>query len=171
MTLAAERPEALHRNEIKLTDHNLFVAGIIGCSRHVKGAKKQGQFGVNNATLGWQINCDGACGEMALAKWLGVWYDGALGDFTAADVGNYEVRTNPNEWGDLILREKDPDTSVFVLVLSHNAPRFLLRGWMYGYEGKQERYYRSGSKHKQEDRPKAFFVPQRALKPMEELPR
>jgi hypothetical protein len=149
---------------ITLTPHNLFMAGLIGISRHVKGAHKLGQYGVDNSKTGWQINCDGAAGEMAVAKWLGIFYDGAIGNFRAKDAAEYQVRTNPNDWGDLILHPKDADDDLFILVLSHASPTFQLRGWLQGKEGKQQKWWRDGTKN----RP-AFFVPQAELHPMCEL--
>ncbi len=137
---------------------------MVGVSRHIKGHRKKGQYGVDNRKLGWQINIDGACGEMAVAKWMGRYWDGALGDFTAKDVGKLQVRTNPNDWGDLILHPKDADDDVFILVLSHNAPIYKLQGWLYGREGKQTQWWRDGEK----GRP-AFFVPQSALRSVDEL--
>ena len=166
MSLVREQLSTGQGLKIRLTHHNLFIAGIIGISRHVKGVDKQGRYGADNARSGWQLNCDGACGEMAVAKWLGAWYDGALGNFEAADVDELEVRTNPNDWGDLILHPSDPDDSVFILVLSHDTPWFQLCGWMYGRDGKKDEYWREGTK----GRP-AFFVPQSTLRPMEDLPK
>ncbi len=150
---------------LTLTPHNLFYAGMVGVSRHIKGARKAGQYGADNARVGWQINCDGACGELVLAKYRNVYWDGSLGNFGAADVGRIQVRTNPNEWGDLILHPKDANDDIFVLVLSHDAPMFHLRGWIKAGEGKHDKWWRDGTKN----RP-AFFVPQDALIGMSSLP-
>lgn len=154
--------------EISLTPHNLFMAGLVGISRHVKGAWKPGRYGVNNSNAGWQVNCDGAAGEMAVAKWLDVFYDGNLGNFKARDAGPLEVRTTALESGCLIIHPEDRDDGVFVLVLSHKSPTFILRGWLRGAEAKAKKYWKEGQK----GRP-AFFVPQNApeLKEMETLPR
>tara|TARA_Y100000310_G_scaffold191013_1_gene191013 strand:+ start:2173 stop:2637 length:465 start_codon:yes stop_codon:yes gene_type:complete len=151
-------------DKIELTPHNMLAAGLVGVSRQVKGLKKAGRYGVNNEKTGWQIHCDGACGEMAVAKWSGVFYDGALGDFEAKDAGKYQVRTNPNDWGDLILHPRDNDDDIFILVLSHESPVFYLRGWLYGREGKKKEYWRDGTK----GRP-AFFAPQEILRDVAEL--
>ena len=140
------------------------MAAMIGISRNVKGTGKAGRYGVDQVRNGWQIHCDGACGEAAVAKAFGLYWDGSIGDFGATDVGEYQVRTNPNEWGDLILHERDNDADPYILVLSHGSPDFNLRGWIYGSEGKLSEYWRDGSP----GRP-AFFVPQDKLRPIEEL--
>lgn len=151
---------------VDLTPFNLVYAGLVGVSRQVKGVKKKGTYGVKNFKDGWQNNCDGATGECAIAKWLNVFWDGALGDFRAKDVGGrYQARTTPYDWGDMILHPDDADDDVFILVLSHNAPAYYLKGWVYGREGKLEKYWRDGEKN----RP-AFFVPQGMLEPMSTLP-
>lgn len=151
--------------EIQLSNHNLQTAGLVGVGRHIKGIKKEGQYGCNNVAVGWQVNCDGACGEMALAKYLGVFWDGNMGNFQAADVGALQVRTNPNAWGDLMLHPKDKDEDIFVLILSDKMPSYTLRGWIYGHEGKLQKWWRDGAK----GRP-AFFVPQSELHDMSTLP-
>ena len=150
---------------VKLTAHNMFMAGMVGVSRHVKGMNKQGQYGANNNKNGWQYNCDGACGEMCVAKYLNKYWDGALGNFRAQDVGHYQVRTTPNDWGHLLLHPKDEDAEVFILILSHGSPEFILKGWLLGKEGKVDEFWRDGTK----GRP-AFFVPQEALHSMDTLP-
>jgi len=149
---------------IKLTPHNLFHAGMVGVSRHIKGASKKGRYGADNVKAGWQINCDGAAGEMAVAKAFNLYWDGALGNFNAKDVGKLQVRTNPNDWGDLILHPKDDDEDIFILVLSHLAPTYRLKGWLKGADGKLKKWWRDGAK----GRP-AYFVPQSALSPIKEI--
>lgn len=150
---------------IELTNHNLQTAGLVGVGRNIKGLKNEGRYGCVTATVGWQVHCDGACGEMALAKYLGVFWDGNMGNFKAADVGALQVRTTQRAAGSLILHPGDKDEDVFILVLSHNLPSFLLRGWIYGHEGKVQKWWRDGT----EGRP-AFFVPQSALHDMSTLP-
>lgn len=149
---------------ITLTPHGLFMAGIIGVSRQVKGASKVGRYGVKNSTVGWQYNCDGVCGEMVLAKWLNVFYDGSIGNFKAKDAGDYQARATSHKLGHLLLHPPDAAEDRFVLVLTHAAPVFTLFGWISGKEGKLQKYWREGEK----DRP-AFFVPQSVLQPMDTL--
>jgi hypothetical protein len=150
---------------IELSNHNLKTAGLIGVDRNINGLKKEGQFGCNNVAVGWQSNCDDACGELALAKYLGIFWDGNMGDFQAADVGALQVRTTSLETGALILYPTDKDDDVFVLVLSHKVPVYMLSGWIYGREGKLEKWWRDGTR----GRP-AFFVPQSELHEMSTLP-
>lgn len=152
---------------VQLTAHNMFMAALVGVSRHVKDMARIGKAGQDKRVRGWQDDCDGACGEAAVAKWLGVFYDGALGDFAAKDAGHVQVRTTPRASGCLIVRDHDADDDIYILVLSHDAPNFILAGWIRGCDAKQGEWRDA----KGTDRPAAFFVPQEALKVMDEFPR
>lgn len=155
-------------NFVELSEFNIFMAGMVGVSRHMKCIRAAtGYNGINNRKRGWQDNCDGALGEQAFAKWLDVYWDGTPNTFrTKPDVAEYEVRTNSESWGDLILRDRDKDDAVYVLVLSHECPRFHMQGWVYGRDGKQPQWRRKGDT----SRPEAWFVPQNALNDMADLP-
>lgn len=157
-------------NVVELSPICMLISGIVGVSRHVKLVNKaEGYNGIDNRKRGWQDNCDGATGEQAFAKWLDVFWDGTVGTFRdVPDVGQYEVRTNAWDRGDLILREKDKaDSTIYVLVLSHDCPEFTIKGWITGAAGRQDQWWRVGDPK----RPPAWFVPQSALHSMETLPR
>jgi hypothetical protein len=149
---------------VTLARSEMFIAGMVGVLRNIDGYGKKGRYGHDNAKSGWQNDCDGSCGEMSASKWLNVYWNGNLGDFAAKDAGIYQVRTNPYEWGHLILHPGDRDGDKFILVCSANAPRFQLVGWAFGREGKKQEYWRDGQK----GRP-AFFAPQDILHPMSTL--
>lgn len=156
-------------NRIELSQFNIFMAGMVGVSRQMKCIQQPvGYKGIDNRKRGWQDNCDGALGEQAFAKWLGVFWDGTPNTFrTVPDVDSFEVRTNSKSWGDLFLRERDKDEAIYVLVLSHECPVFEIKGWIRGCDGKRPEWLR----RLDPDRPEAWVVPQTALRPMEELPR
>ena len=109
--------------------------------------------------------------EMAVAKHLGRFWSGAVGDYSAADIGpglGIEVRGTEYPDGRLIVHgdDDDPDDSIFVLVIA-NGPVMTLPGWMKGRVAKQQQWW---SDPTGENRP-AFFVPQGALWDMDELPK
>jgi hypothetical protein len=107
---------------------------------------------------GYKIHLLGAAGEVAVAEYLGVYYDGALGRMRATDAGWVQVRTTMYPRGCLILHDTDPDDDVFVLVTG-NPPQLRLEGRIRGRDGKRPEFWRDPSK---KGRP-AFFVPQDAL--------
>lgn len=159
----------MSRPEIKLEHHEISLGAITGVRRQIMCLKRRGTAGHDSVKRGWQDHCDGAIGELAFAKYLGVYWGGSVGTFlTVPDVAAYEVRTNAAHWGDLIIRERDKaDETAYVLVLSHAIPTFTMAGWMTGADARQDKWYRRGDV----SRPPAWFVPQSALRPMEELPR
>ncbi len=91
---------------------------------------------------GFQCHIVGACGELAVAKALGTYWPGAIGDFTIPEVGPVQVRTTDCPGGSLLLRPEDPDDQPFMLVVGQNAT-YRIVGWIYGREGKIERFWRT----------------------------
>lgn len=117
-----------------------------------------------------QLHILGAQGEVVIANYLG--YTAEKGIFGGTDVGPYQVRTRSNIYYDLILHASDADDAVFILVLGPiDRPRpkgtlcFLVAGWCEGAAGKNRLYWNDPAG----GRP-AYFVPQRVLRPMQELP-
>jgi len=135
----------------------------------------------------------GALGEHAFAKWLGetppkldalggvcpvCWlYTGTINTFSrGGDVGRYQVRTRVAERRPLIVREKDRDDDVFVLVVCRvttaelssvvSSVSYEIAGWIYGADAKQYRWRRDPG-----GRGVAYFVPRDELRPMIFLPK
>src|SRR5688572_3645476 len=106
---------------------------------------------------GWSQHIEGAAGELAVAKALGLFWSGAVGNLAADDVGPLQVRTTRVEAGCLIVHPSDPADRAFVLVTGQ-APDFMLRGWIMGRHAKRHKWWADPAG----GRP-AFFVPQRAL--------
>ena len=103
----------------------------------------------------WQKAIEGCLGEKAVSEAFGIYWDGNVGNLTAADVGNIDVRTTSLHNGSLIIHHRDHDNRPFVLATGING-EYYLRGWLKGGDGKKEEYW------KKTDRP-AFFVPQSVL--------
>jgi len=113
---------------------------------------------------GWDVHIEGAAGEMAVAKGLGLYWDASVDTFKGSpDLPGIQVRTRSRDDYDLIVRPDDPDNEVFVLVTGR-SPTFWLRGWINGREAKQEQWKRTYG-----GRPGAFFVPVSALHPVNNL--
>lgn len=152
--------------KVSLTKHNLLYAAFIGISRRVKGIGKPGRYGVNNQDVGWNIDCDSCCAEAAVAKHFNLWWDGALGNFTAADVGSkIQVRSTRWKSGKLILHKDDSDDHLFILVLTHEEPVMILAGWIYGKDGKKEKWWDVDGKNFP-----AYFIKQSDLNDMNDFP-
>ena len=147
---------------VQLTMGELFGAACIGVRRQCQAVYRQARttYG-SKPNEAWQCQIEGACGEMAVAKHLGRFWSGNLGDLDAADVGHLQVRTTSHDAGCLIVHPEDADDGVFILVTGL-APHFVLRGWMLGRDAKKDAFWKDGP------RP-AYFVPQGLLLPIGEL--
>ncbi len=152
---------------VRLTATEMMVAAYVGAARNVQSLTQEWRpaAGVGVANT-WTPNIEGAAGELAVAKALGIYWQPIIGNNHADDVGPYQVRTNiSRKYDDLCLRPKDREDRIFISVLSF-MPTMEIVGWIEGSEGKRERWLRDGSA----DRPKCFYVPRNALRPMADLP-
>jgi hypothetical protein len=145
---------------IKLTDSEVEMAAQVGLRRQLEALRKGLPDKHGYEGDGWGIHIEGALGELALAKFLGVYWDGSVNTFkTKGDLGETEVRTRSRSDYDLIVREDDREDAVYVLVVG-KAPAYRVVGWMLGKEAKQDRWVRTYG-----GRTPAYFVPQAALHP------
>jgi hypothetical protein len=121
--------------------------------------------GLDPRDPGWNCSISGAIAEFVVAKALDRFAKiGAAPDYTGDTYRGHEVRGTPLPDGCLILRPGDRAAAPYVLVTGA-PPEFQIRGWLYGHEGKQDRYRRNGG-----DRAPAFFIPIGDLHPIETLP-
>lgn len=148
---------------IRLSSSELITAATIGALRQITNLRdgRTAAYGSVEESP-WQIHIEGACAEMAVAKAMNRFWSGALGALDADDVGPLQVRSTARRDGSLILHAEDRDDRAFVLVTGQ-APTYVLRGWIHAAHGKRKEFYRSDVRHP------AYFVPQNALKPMEQL--
>ena len=117
---------------------------------------------------GWQCHIEGALGELAVAKFLNVFWSGSLGNLGADDVGVLQVRAAARDDSRLIVHAGDPDDRAFVLVVGR-APQLTLVGWMLGSTAKQTRWIDDPVRRRGCAPRPAFFVPQTELHPVSEL--
>lgn len=155
--------------EIRLSWFEVHLASEIGCRRHLAAlqAGLPDRHGADRDDDGWTKHVEGAAGEMAVAKALNLYYDGSVNTFRdGADVGHQiQVRTRSKAHYELLVREGDADLAPYVLVTGR-SPAFRIVGWMYGADAKQDAWRKAHG-----GRDAAYFVPQAALYPIEELRR
>jgi hypothetical protein len=152
---------------VRLSWPQILVGAHVGCMRNVQSLRNKA---TPRAGVGlddtWTINIEGACGEMAVAKHLGVFWAAEVGDLHADDVSVYQVRTNTSRrLDDMILRDHDKNHKVYISVLSF-VPKFVICGWITGEDGKREDWKRVGTP----GRPPCYFVPRGALHSLATLP-
>lgn len=153
---------------IKLAEYQISMACHIAVMRRVQNMinKVPPKYGATNSNGSWELDMLSCQAELAVAKYLNLYWDGSVGDYDAPDVGGcVEVRCRRRIDYELIMYKKDKSHLPFVLVFGQaNSPEFLLKGWAFGYEGKLDEYWRDPAV----GRP-AYFVPHEVLRPMSEL--
>ena len=145
---------------ITLTPSEILQGAMVGVMRQTKGIEKGRRHAHNSdqeATKDWQQHVEGALGEMALAKYLGVyWSNGFLG---ACDVAGSDVRQTDRQNGCLLLHQRDEDSRPFFLVTG-KCGTYTIRGWLYAKDGKVDQYWKDPVGGRA-----AYFVPQSKLNP------
>jgi hypothetical protein len=145
--------------EITLNQYEMVMAAQIGLERKLLAIENGHKDNHGFSGPGWNEDIEGACGEMAVSKFLGVYWGGGMGDeFKAPDVGDrIQVRTTPRHDGSLIVRKDAKDEHLYVLVTG-TAPNFFLRGFISAADAKRDEFIQAPN-----GRPPAWFVPQYAL--------
>lgn len=149
---------------IELTWHEVAMASHVGWMRHLSAVRAGRPDRHGFTGDGWSEHCEGACGELAVAKLLGCYWDGSVDTFHAPDLpGKIQVRTRSRDDYELLVRPNDDDDARFVLVTGR-APVFVVRGWASGAESKRFEWLQHHG-----NRAGAYFVPQHALHPIASL--
>lgn len=142
-----------------LTPYELHLAASVGVRRQIEAMSAGRPDRHGHSGAGWNLHLEGACGELAVAKALGRYWDGSVNTFKkGGDVGAVQVRTRSKHEYELIVRQGDRDSDVFVLVTGV-APSYRVRGWLRGGDAKRPEWEKTHG-----DRPPAWFVPHAALK-------
>ena len=128
---------------------------------------KEGEFGF------FEMDIRGAAAECAVAKGLGLYWDGSVDTFhSKADIGdNIEVRSVKDTQRQLLVRPNDPtEGRIYVLVVDlwrmGTHPSYLIQGWLPGEECKQEKY---STDFGRKDRPPCYGIPSHELYPIDDL--
>ncbi len=154
--------------EITLNKVEFWNAINVGIIRQMQNISK-GRIDAYGAQEmdGWGIHIEGACGEAAIAKLFNIYYNGNIGNLNAVDVNHnkikLEVRTTQSHTNRLIMHDKDKDDAYYIL-LTGKAPTFVVRGYIKGIDGKNEKFWDNPTKY----RP-AYFIAQSQLLPIENL--
>src|SRR5262245_24470858 len=133
--------------DVTLTLAEIEMAANVGVRRqaHALIDNRPDAYGAEKAK-GWQIHLEGACGELAVAKYRGVYWDGSVNTFKhGADVMNLHVRTRREHDFALLIRDDDPDDGVFVLVTGR-CPHYRVHGWIRARHAKRAEYLKDYAK-------------------------
>ncbi len=165
MTLTSAQTTAggvIQMINVELKSYELAQACQTGYMRHIKAieAGYDQDRGRHREPNFWQRHIEGACGEIAVAKVLGVYWGGGISTFDAhgdIDGTGWEVRTRSKHHHELLLHANDKDDRKYILVTG-TAPNYQVHGWILGADGKHPKYYKEHPVIGQR-----FFVPQADL--------
>lgn len=153
----AEKPTYV---PIRLEPYEFALAANVGVRRQMAAVLtgRMDKYGIDHK-LGWNVHIEGACGEMAVARFLGLYYSGHVNTFkVGGDVGILQVRTRSDHEYDLLIRPDDNENEMFMLVTG-TAPEFRLQGWLWGHEARRTEWWQTHG-----DRAGAWFVPSKHLR-------
>lgn len=150
------------------TEQEASYAAAIGEIRHVDALKlgKKDCHGFKPDPL--QTHIFGARGESECAKILKRPWPARINEFRAGkpDIDpNIEVCTRSESWHELIVRPSAHDDRLYVLIIAAFAPLYIAAGYMSGKEAKQHDEWKKNHGGKG----RAYFVPQWALRDIDEL--
>lgn len=150
---------------LELTPAEMLLAATTGVHRNVAAIRRGLPDVAGHSGSGWDLHVEGACGEMAVAKHLGLFWNGSINTFRSGnDVGAWQVRTRSRADYDLVVRPNDKPENIFILVIGI-APVFDIIGWISGSDARRDEW-----KQTYGGRPEAWFVPQKNMNPMNTLP-
>jgi len=138
----------------------MAVAAEVGARRNLHAIFRNCKEGAGRNPAGlWMDHINGALGEMAVAKYLGVYWPASVNTFRhEPDIPpNIEVRTRSKPNYQIVVRPNDDDTAIFVLARGQNQ-FFDIVGWITGRDAKRSEWL-----HDYGGRPPAYFVPDDAL--------
>jgi len=118
----------------------------------------------------WTNHIEGALGEFAVAKFLGL-YPSGITEQDATDVGDhYEVRTRPKSYYELFVRkdEKEKKGDKYFILVQGSYGEYTIRGWITGFEvfDHPEWFHNSSGKLSY-----CYWVPHEFLSSIETLPK
>jgi hypothetical protein len=157
--------EAASGVRVSLTPMQCRISALVGAERQTEALLRGLPDRHGFSGIGWDNHVEGAAGELAVAKVLGVFWGGTVNTFKAGgDVGRWQVRTRSREDYDLLIRDDDRPGDTFILVVG-KMPDYCVVGWkVFQPDGWPERWRKTHG-----GREEAWFVPQQSLRDMEDF--
>lgn len=124
------------RETIKLTPDELWQGVVVGANRRISCLfvkKDTSHYKEYKEGEEWSAEIESCCSEIAVAKWLGVYWSGGVYDkhTPESDVGSgREVRHTTYPTGRLIIYPTDKANHKYLLVTG-KAPTYTFIGWMF----------------------------------------
>ena len=126
--------------KVNLTSWEMLLAAQAGIMRQVENLKigRSAAHGAGDKN-DWQLHIEGALGEYALAKHLGIFWDGK-GKLRAPDVGEMDVRTRGEHTHKLV-------STILIRTIGFSGCHwkngdYAIRGKIVGRDGKRPEYWK-----------------------------
>lgn len=164
------QPETIHLSTFEII--HAAQAGVTRTAVNLaRGREREG----GRTDLGFGRDVLGVLGEYAVARALDLCWQPVVGslDTHTGDVAGVQVKSTTRTDGSLIVRPHDPPEFPYVLAVVRRSTGGLsvdLAGWLDGAEAKVDRYWRAADPASGIHRA-AYFAPQGALRPLDELRR
>jgi hypothetical protein len=157
--------------DIILTPYEYEVAVYIGLRRQEEAVKKglKDQHGLEFGSKDpLRCHVEGVAGEIACSRALNIYWRPSVNTFKAPDLlDNLQVKTRGEHYYDLLVRPRDNDNDLFVLVTRSPDPADMLyrvHGYLSGAESKRPEYLKNHG-----GRAPAYFPPQKVLHSNDDL--
>jgi len=163
--------------KIELEWYEAEMAAKVGMARAFSSFRAKHnpyKYGLKKDEFGFfEMDIRGAAAECAVAKGLGLYWDGSVDTFhDKADIGeSIEVRSVKDTQRQLLVRPNDPvEGRIYVLIVDlwrmGTSPNYVIRGWLPGEECKQDKYETDFGR---KDRPPCYGIPAQDLNPIKKL--
>ena len=145
--------------DVAPTDGEIVLATALGIHRNAINIARGRTPGAGQPRERlWSDHILGALGELVVARVLNVYPNLIIErPCHSGDVGEFEVRTTSRRDGHLIIRPRDHDDRIYILVAGV-PPILTIAGWITGEDAKRDRWRRDPN-----GRDEAWFAPQSGL--------
>jgi hypothetical protein len=148
--------------KVELTFGEMAAGSDIGRLRQIASIKAGRKPAHNFNGDAWQVHIEGALGELAACKALGICWPASIDHFRGPDLPfKIQVRTRSSHNFELYLRPGESINERWVLVTG-TAPIYFVRGWQTGPILNSCEFYRSVKA----GRPASYFIPNDQLRPL-----
>lgn len=146
---------------VELTVNEVLVAMYVGARRNAEANYKgrKPRFPEKVAGELWGFHIESAHAELAVCKYLGIYWGFGVNTFHVADVENTNLEIRWSSREDMKVR---PDDEGIIVSVTGKCPTYEIKGWMHAADAKQDKWLYNRD-------PVCYFVPHTQLHPIEEL--
>ena len=122
---------------------------------------------------GFQNHIEGCLTEIATAKAFRWYWHPKIGEISKGDVRDIEVRSQQHAGHNHVVLKNDPDDKPVVSIVPKGGKssigKYILRGWIFGHEGKVEQYHQVYLRLIGKSTLKGYLIPASKLRAMSTL--